>query len=169
MQIRIADKRSDAGVLAHLFAANLSPQYISHSELQGYRALAPSDWAPDIESVLRREIEARLKEPLERLPTGKDWQGVLEAHEDDRLIGISFITLIHSAAVPFGVIEDIVVEQALRGEGRGEHMMQWILQKFAEAGVRRAFLESGLGNEGAHHLFERLGFRTTSIVMMREL
>jgi len=31
------------------------------------------------------------------------------------------------------------------------------------------FLESGIQNDRAHHLFERMGFRPVSMVMMQDL
>ena len=48
-------------------------------------------------------------------------------------------------------------------------IMQWILDHFRRAGLKRAFLESGSGNERAHHLFERIGFSALSVVMMKDL
>jgi hypothetical protein len=55
MRIAIADKRSDAHTLARFFHRNLSSEYISHSELQGRRAIGPYEWVPDIENVLCSE------------------------------------------------------------------------------------------------------------------
>ncbi|HEX8663074.1 MAG TPA: GNAT family N-acetyltransferase [Beijerinckiaceae bacterium] len=169
MQISIADRSSDPAVLARLFSRNISADYISHSELQGRRAPAPGAWAQDVESVFRDEIAARLGEPLDRFPPDRDWKGIIEARRDGALIGMAFVSFTRDAPVPFGWLEDIVVEQALRGEGHGERMIEWIAERFREAGIRRLFLESGIGNDAAHHLFERLGFKAVSIVMMRDL
>jgi hypothetical protein len=60
MQIMISDRGSHAGALAQFFSSNVTPEYISHGELQGYRALDPSRWSPDLESHLRVQIGARL-------------------------------------------------------------------------------------------------------------
>jgi GNAT superfamily N-acetyltransferase len=169
MQISIADRNSDPAALARLFSRNISPDYISHSELQGPRARAPGAWAKDIESVFRDEIAARLGEPLPRFPSDRDWKGIIDAHKDGELIGMAFVSFTRDAPVPFGWLEDIVVDQALRGAGHGERMIEWIAERFREAGIRRVFLESGIGNDAAHHLFERLAFKTVSIVMMRDL
>jgi len=168
MRFSIADRNSDASALAKLFSANLNASYISHSELQGARALAPGKWAPDIQGTLRDEIVDRLHEPLPRFPKGKNWIGVVEAYDANSLVGLAFVTIAADAPIPYGVIEDIVIDGTRRGKGLGEEFMRWLIDSFAQAGARRTFLESGIGNESAHHLFERLGFKTTSIVMMRE-
>jgi len=168
MRISIADKNSDADALARLFSDNLTSSYISHSELQGRRAIRPGEWANDIEAVLRREIAERLREPLEGFPPDAGWRGVIEAREANGLVGIAFVTLSRGANVPFGVVEDVVVAKNLRDKGRGEAIMRWIIASFARSGVTRVFLESGIDNDRAHRLFERLGFKTVSIVMMRD-
>ncbi|MBV9983088.1 GNAT family N-acetyltransferase [Bradyrhizobium sp.] len=155
--------------LSRLFSDNLTPQYISHSELQGYRALKPEQWAENIETVIREEIGSRLGQPRQTFPSGQAWQGVIQAREDDRLVGVALVTISRSAAVPFGVIEDIVVGKGLRDGGRGRALMEWIAAEMLRAGITRLFLESGIGNERAHRLFEGMGFKPISVVMMREL
>jgi GNAT superfamily N-acetyltransferase len=169
IEISIADKNSDLDSLSRLFSNNLTPQYISHSELQGYRALKPGQWADNIESVIREEIGSRLGQPRQTFPKDQAWQGVIQAQEHDRLVGVALVTIWHSSAVPFGVIEDIVVDKGLRDGGRGQALMDWIAAELLKAGITRLFLESGIGNERAHHLFEGMGFKPISVVMMREL
>ncbi|WP_298880123.1 GNAT family N-acetyltransferase [uncultured Bradyrhizobium sp.] len=169
MEISIADKNSSLKGLVSLFGKSLAPQYISHSELQGYRAVRPGKWAKNIEYVLAKEIGARLKQPRRKLPIGRNWSGVIEAYEGRRLVGLALITMSRSAAVPFGVIEDIVIDKKLRDGGRGELIMDWIKSQMLAAGIKRLFLESGIQNDRAHHLFERMGFRPVSVVMMQDL
>ncbi len=169
MKFSISDRNSDPARLADFFSANLTESYISHSELQGYRATSPGHWAQNIASVLQKEIAERLGDKHDHFPVGKEWKGVIEGREEGRLVGIGLVTLSFASATPYGIIEDIVVDNSLRGGGRGRSMMVWILEEFARAGARRAFLESGLHNDKAHHLFEELGFASVSIVMMRDL
>jgi GNAT superfamily N-acetyltransferase len=169
MKISIANKSSDAEALAELFSINLTPDYISHSELQGYRALKPGQWANDIHLQFLREIGERLAQPLKTMPAKGNWRGVIEAHGNDKLVGLAFVTISRESAVPFGIIEDIVIDKTHRGAGLGKEMMLWLIDGLRDAGISRVFLESGLGNTGAHHLFEQLGFKQVSIVMMRDL
>ena len=168
MKISIADRNSDAAALAKVFSDNLTTSYISHSELQGRRAVRPGEWTPDIKAVLRSEIQERLTDPTGAFPSDRFWQGVIEARDESGIVGIAFVTLSREANVPFGIVEDIVIDEKLRGHGRGETMMQWMIDEFRRAGVKRVFLESGITNDSAHHLFEHLGFKTVSIVMMRD-
>lgn len=169
MKISIADRNSNLDALVDLFSKNLTDDYISHQELMSHRALGPGKWAPDIADQFHAEIGARLLDPREHFPAQGNWVGVVEAHEGDRLVALALVTVSRDAAVPFGVIEDIVVDGTLRGGGHGTKIMNWIADEFRAAGLKRAFLESGLGNEHAHHLFEKLGFKQVSIVMMQEL
>lgn len=168
MEISIADHRSDVAALAELFRRNLISEYISHSELQGRRALGVGRWSPDIADVLHREISERLGPARDAFPRGENWQGIVEARRDGALVGMAYVTTTFGGSVPFGIIEDVVIEKTLRGHGLGSQLMRWLIDRFNEAGCRRQFLESGIGNESAHHLFEDLGFNTVSIVMMRD-
>jgi GNAT superfamily N-acetyltransferase len=169
VDISIANRDSDIEALAALFVGGLSPDYISHQELQSYRTLGLGQWAPDIREQFREEIRPRLNDPRGSFPASGDWVGVVEAHADHRLVGVALVTISRQAAVPFGIIEDIVVDQTVRDKGYGAGMMNWIADRLRAAGIKRAFLESGVGNEQAHHLFERLGFKQVSMVMMLEL
>src|SRR3954468_21868871 len=103
MDVSIADKNSNLESLSRLFANNLTPQYISHSELQGYRALRPGRWVKNIKSVLKSEIGSRMKQPRRTFPTGRNWSGVVQAYEGSRLVGMGLVTISHNSVVPFAV------------------------------------------------------------------
>jgi GNAT superfamily N-acetyltransferase len=149
---------SRAGELATFFARNVGPDYISHAELQGGRALSPTEWRPNLVEILRAEIDTRLS------------CGTLAvAEEEGALLALAFVTFADEAPVPFVVIEDLIVAPDTRGRGVGKAMLDWIATEAQARGIRRLFLESGVDNERAHSFFEREGFRPTSVVMMREL
>ncbi|MCQ3943674.1 MAG: hypothetical protein DPW22_10750 [Alphaproteobacteria bacterium] len=131
-------------------------------------AVRADEWVANVKDVFFHEISERLKEPRQSFPSGQNWKGIIEVHDGDALVGLAFVTLSHDAAVPYGIIEDIVVDKSRRSGGLGEQIMRWIFAQMEAAGIRRQFLESGIGNESAHHLFERLGFKTVSVVMMRD-
>lgn len=171
MKISIADKHSNAHELAEFFAANVTPDpdYISHSELQGFRAVRPGVWAEALESVVGAEISGCLREPLAGFPADMDWKGVVEARDDGQLVCVAIVTLSRQAAVPFAILEDIVVDGRHRDKGIGQAVMNWIVAELGKAAIQRVFLESGGHNSAAHRFFERMGFRQISIVMMRDL
>jgi ribosomal protein S18 acetylase RimI-like enzyme len=168
MRFSVCDRRSDVDELALFFSRNLTASYISHSELMGYRAIRPGLWSKDILSVLRADIEKRMSDPLSQFPKEKDWLGAIEAREDEQLIAFALITISRAASVPFGIIEDLVIDTAHRGKGRGEQAMRWMVEQFKNAGIHRVFLESGVENESAHAFFKRFGFKQISMVMMYE-
>jgi GNAT superfamily N-acetyltransferase len=169
MKISIADRRSNAEQLSRFFAQNLTTSYISHSELQGFRAVRPGVWAANIESVLDAEIRQRLVDPLDQFPADANWKGVIEAHDDGKLVGLALVTISREAAVTYAILEDIVVDDSRRGHGIGRVMTDWIIAELRRAGIQRIFLESGRDNAAAHHFFERCGFKQVSIVMMRDI
>jgi GNAT superfamily N-acetyltransferase len=167
--IRWCTNSDDAACLGHFFAANIDPEYISHSELQGPRALAPGQWNPNLASIFEREIATRVGQGRGRIARSEASYAVLVAEQGGRLLGLALISFIPTAPVPYGIIEDIVVDASDRNHGLGKRILDWVEQEARSIGCLRLFLESGAGNEGAHHFFERQGFKTCSVVMMRQL
>jgi GNAT superfamily N-acetyltransferase len=169
IEIRWCDDPRDAEELGRFFAANLSREYISHSELMGLRALAPGVWSEDIVRILTDDFAARCGQGHGTPPPGGETKHALAARLDCELIGIAMLTFSSGGRTPFGIIEDIVVSRKARGRHLGAQMMEWILDAFARAGLTRAFLESGGQNDEAHRFFARWGFEAVSVTMMAEL
>lgn len=157
-----------AGDLAEFFARNIGPEYISHSELQGSRALSPGEWHPNLVQILRDEIEPRLALTQERLP-GMTSKPILVAEKNGAVVALAFVTFAGGAPVPFAIIEDLIVTQEQRSSGIGKVVMDWITAEATARNIGRLFLESGVNNQRAHHFFEREGFQATSLVMVRFL
>lgn len=157
-----------AEAAAKLFSANLTDEYISHSELMGPRALSPGNWHPDIAEVLRKEAAGRIG-AAEDAPAGGETRLIAILEDGGRIAGVFFVTFSRASAVPHAVLEDMVVEADARGKGYGSFFMKWIDDECRKRGIRRQFLESGIDNHDAHHLFERAGFRQVSVVMMKEI
>lgn len=70
---------------------------------------------------------------------------------------------------PAGVLHDIVVDPARRGQGAGRALLDATLAALKARGVPRVVLSTAERNEAAQRLFERAGFRRTMIEMTREL
>ena len=168
MQISIADQHCSARELAAFFFCNLTTEYISHSELQGLRAINTEQWSPDIASVLEEEIDERLGPVLHEFPKLREWRGVVVGREHNALVALSLVTTSFQSRTPYAIIEDIVVSSQDRGHGRGKELIEWIAASSSAIGVSRLFLESGVDNHHAHEFFERLGFRQISVVMMAD-
>jgi ribosomal protein S18 acetylase RimI-like enzyme len=70
---------------------------------------------------------------------------------------------------PAGVLHDIIVDPAHRGQGIGVQLLDATLAALAERGAPRVVLSTADRNEPAQRLFARAGFRRTMIEMTREL
>ena len=70
---------------------------------------------------------------------------------------------------PAGVLHDIVVDPAHRGQGVGRLLLDATLEALAARGAPRVVLSTAERNAAAQQLFERAGFRRTMIEMTREL
>lgn len=169
LSIRWCEDVSEAPALGAFFAANLTASYISHAELQGRRALGPGIWASDITHILTREIASRCRSDHEAPKNDDITRHAVVAELDGVPVGLALLAFSAQAAVPYGIIEDIVISSQDRGSGHGTAMMTWILDAFCQRGLKRAFLESGGSNHEAHGFFARWGFHQTSIVMMAAL
>lgn len=157
---------NEAGMIdraASLFADDLDPSYISHSELQFGRAKTETEWFPDLAGFLVDEIAERV--PFDKSPNAR----VACAYVDQKLVGVAFVCWNLGVRIPFGVVEDIVIDKSLRGQGVGQQFMDWIFDEAKRQGLKRLFLESGKENHDAHHFFERNKFRQVSIVMMADV
>ncbi|WP_432725778.1 GNAT family N-acetyltransferase [Variovorax sp. W6] len=157
--------------IVELFMAQLSPRYISHSELQGRRAVAIGEWRSDLPDVLRAEVRHALARPA---ATSNELIAI--AHDgndgnDSALAGVAFVSIDETrlASRAFATLDDLVVDASRRGAGVGARMFDWICAELRLRGIRRVFLESGVGNEDAHRFFEARGCTPVSVTMLKEL
>lgn len=70
---------------------------------------------------------------------------------------------------PAGVLQDIVVDPARRGQGIGRILLDAAIAALDARGAPRVVLSTAEQNESAQRLFARAGFRRTMIEMTREL
>ena len=69
---------------------------------------------------------------------------------------------------PAGVLHDIVVDAAHRGQGVGRSLLEATLSALEARGAPRVVLSTAAQNESAQRMFARAGFRRTMIEMTRE-
>ena len=81
--------------------------------------------------------------------------------ENGRKIGRGFLYLLHNDLhdEPFGLMEDVFVEEAFRGKGYGEKIITAIVEEARKRGCYKLICTSRFSNERAHHLYEKLGFK----------
>jgi GNAT superfamily N-acetyltransferase len=166
-RIRWCNDPERASELARFFCSNAEPDYISHGELMGPRALSPQRWRPGLARLLEQEIEPRLRAVQNSLPPDDNSSPTLVVENGQELVGLAFVTFEGDAPHPFAVVEDLLVDAARRGSGLGKAILDWITSEALARNCRRLFIECGERNFRAHRFFAREGFATTSVVMMK--
>jgi ribosomal protein S18 acetylase RimI-like enzyme len=68
-----------------------------------------------------------------------------------------------------GFIHDVVVDERGRRSGVATALIEAAIEWLRQRGAPRVILWTAQQNEGAQHLFERLGFRRTMLEMTKEL
>ncbi|MEK6939303.1 MAG: GNAT family N-acetyltransferase [Nanoarchaeota archaeon] len=81
--------------------------------------------------------------------------------ENGQNVGRGFLYLLHNDLhqEPFGLMEDVFVEEAFRGKGYGEKITTSIIEEARKRGCYKLICTSRFSNERAHHLYEQLGFK----------
>ena len=98
---------------------------------------------------------------------GADATTILVARSGDKITGMLSLVLF---PIPTGVrawIEDVIVDQAARGQGIGEALTVQALRLAEAAGARTVDLTSRPSREAAGRLYERVGFQARSTRMYR--
>jgi predicted GNAT family N-acyltransferase len=84
---------------------------------------------------------------------------VLEA--DGAVVATTYLNVIPNltrSASPYAVIENVVVEQALRGTGLGKQIMAGTLRAAWDAGCYKAMLMTGSRDPATHAFYKASGF-----------
>jgi ribosomal protein S18 acetylase RimI-like enzyme len=97
---------------------------------------------------------------------------ILVAERDGEVVGYTYAgvegTDYMALRGPAGVLYDIVVDPAHRGQGAGRLLLDATLEALKAKGAPRVVLSTAERNESAQRLFARAGFRRTMIEMTRE-
>ena len=117
------------------------------------------------------EAFARLlpqQSPGARHPTAEQLAAVAEAQgntlliardEQGAIVGTLTLMILLTPSATFGFVEDVVVDEAVRGRGIGEALVRECLRLAAEQGARRVELHSGDQRQPAIRLYQRVGFK----------
>jgi ribosomal protein S18 acetylase RimI-like enzyme len=97
------------------------------------------------------DLDQIVSSPTSSLLIARDAEG--------RIVGMLTLATFR---IPTGMrawIEDVVVDQAARGQGVGEALSKRALEAAAEAGAKTVELTSRPSREAANRLYRRLGFQ----------
>lgn len=107
------------------------------------------------------------------LPTREQLESIINsqsvvlfmAREGDKLVGSLSLAYFRVPTGTRGWIEDVVVDESMRGHGIGEALTRSALAKARELNIRTVDLTSRPSREAANRLYQRVGFqlRTTNL------
>jgi GNAT superfamily N-acetyltransferase len=86
---------------------------------------------------------------------------VVVGTRDERVVATCYLNIIPNltrGGVPYAVIENVVVEAALRGSGLGRQVMRFALADAWRRGCYKALLQTGSRDPRVHRFYEACGF-----------
>ena len=87
----------------------------------------------------------------------RDPHGIFVAEIDGRVVGC--ITTWQDREGGIGHIPNLAIEADCRGQGLGRQLIEFALQRFRDAGLTHAKIETLVQNAVGQHLYTSLGFR----------
>ncbi|MEI6215197.1 MAG: GNAT family N-acetyltransferase [Desulfuromonadales bacterium] len=84
------------------------------------------------------------------------------AELDEILVGTFALLIMDNLGhlgTPTAILEDVVVDETLRGKGIGKRMMEYANDLCRHAGCYKMTFSSNMNRETAHRFYESLGFR----------
>jgi GNAT superfamily N-acetyltransferase len=80
---------------------------------------------------------------------------------EGKIIGRAFLFLIYNDlhSKPYGLLEDVFIEEKYRGKGIGKELVQRVIEKAKEFGCYKLIATSRFERENVHRLYENLGFK----------
>ena len=109
---------------------------------------------PQLSTTSAVPTPAHLRRMLE-----SDATVLFAARQGDVIVGLLTLVIVR---IPTGVrarIEDVVVDEAARGQGIGARLSQAAIERAAQEGVKTVDLTSRPSRVAANRLYERLGFQ----------
>ena len=114
----------------------------------------------------RQEHERLLPEGL----ASKDhYLLTIEEVEHGEKVGMVWLSVDRQSSVPFGFIFDLYIAEAFRRRGYARQAMLKLEEKARELGLKKLSLHVFAHDEEARALYEKLGYRVSSLNMLKEL
>lgn len=121
----------------------------------------------DIRAVVAQLSSAVVdRDGIERLVAAPELT-LFAAHSDGHVVGLVTLVALPQLTGMRAHIEDVVVDEAHRGQGIARALMVAAVARASELGARTIDLTSRPSREGAHRLYESLGFARRETDVMR--
>jgi RimJ/RimL family protein N-acetyltransferase len=140
------------------FIEHLIPDYAADNVRAGY-------WSEDeaLEKS-RKQTESLLSQGLQT----KDHY-LYALHDGDTAVGMIWLRTELDRPIKSGFIFDVEIKEEFRGKGYGKQAMLLIEEKARELGIKRMGLHVFGYNDVAKNLYERIGYKVSSVNMLKDL
>jgi len=140
------------------FLERLIPDYAADNVRAGY-------WSED-EALerSRKQIESLLSQSLQT----KD-HFLYTLYDGDEAVGMIWLRAELDRPIKSGFIFDVEIRDEFRGKGYGKEAMLLIEEKARELGIKRMGLHVFAYNDVAKNLYERIGYKVSSMNMLKDL
>ncbi|TSC86177.1 MAG: putative acetyltransferase [Parcubacteria group bacterium Gr01-1014_8] len=88
-----------------------------------------------------------------------DNTALIVAKDGERIVGIGTLYTIQKISKRSGHVEDVVVDDAYRGQGLGEKLMQFLLDVARKKHIKKVYLTTRPARIAANKLYQKLGFQ----------
>ena len=80
--------------------------------------------------------------------------------EQSRVVGRAFLYILHNDLheQPFGLLEDVFVEEVARGQGLGSDLVRRVIELAKKSGCYKLVATSRYSRDKVHKLYRQLGF-----------
>ena len=112
----------------------------------------------DNERVLTVDAAAKI---LGRMASYPEYAVYVATANDGSVVGTFALLVMDNLAhmgTPSAVVEDVCVDEQLRGQGIGKAMMHFAMEFARQRGCYKLALSSNASREGAHEFYRTLGF-----------
>jgi ribosomal protein S18 acetylase RimI-like enzyme len=120
--------------------------------------IAPEDM-PAINSLVAQLSSTPKNITFEQIQKVMKSGFIFTARNNNNLVGITTLTLIHKPTASFGTVEDVVVDKNFRQMGIAKSLMNQLIKKAKELGLNYIDLTSSPKKEVANKLYPSLNFQ----------
>ncbi len=140
------------------YLKQIIPDYAEESVKAGY-------WEPSEALKKAEESTQRL------LPDGIDTPNhyLYRVQDGEQRLGTVWLQVTLGSSIKSAYIFDIVIDETFRGQGYGKQTMRLIEEKAREYGATKIGLNVFMHSPVAVDLYQKLGYKTTSMNMFKEL
>jgi len=116
-------------------------------------------------------LEKSRQQNTSLLPQGLQTQNhyIYSQYDNEQKVGMIWMKVDLERPVKSGFIFDVRIYDEFRGKGYGKQVMSLVEEKARELGIKRMGLHVFAYNDVARNLYERIGYKVSSMNMLKDL